>query len=314
MNKEYSIAIHGGAGTILRSLMDESKESAYSQGLEDALNGGLRVLASGGKSIDAVEIAVRILEDNPLFNAGRGSVYNAQGGHEMDAAIMCGIDRSAGAVASVPNVKNPISLARAVMEKTNHVLLCHSGALEFAQEIGLEIMDEQYFHDDYRLAQWKSVKDSGDTILDHSPTFPKKFGTVGAVAKDKTGNLAAATSTGGMTNKKFMRIGDSPLIGSGTFADNRTCAVSCTGNGEDFIRGVIAYDLSCLMEFKGLSLQQAADQVVFERLEALKGEGGLIAVDAHGEICMPFNSDGMYRAMADSTGNRQIGIYKEETS
>lgn len=314
MKKEYSIAIHGGAGTILKSLMDESKETAYKQGLEDALAKGFEVLESGGKAIDAVETAVRALEDDLLFNAGKGSVYNASGGHEMDAAIMCGIHRSAGAVASVPSVKNPISLARAVMERTNHVLLCHSGALEFAQELEMDIMDDDYFHDAYRLAQWQSVKDTGGTMLDHNPTFPKKFGTVGAVAKDRGGNIAAATSTGGMTNKKYMRIGDSPLIGAGTFADNRTCAVSCTGNGEDFIRGVIAYDLSCLMEFKGLSLHQATEEVVFKRLNELKGEGGLIAVDASRDICMPFNSEGMYRAMADSSGNRHIGIYKEEHS
>lgn len=286
------IAVHGGAGTILRSQMNAEKESVYRKGLEDALNAGYKILEQNGTALDAVTAAVQSLEDFPLFNAGKGSVYTHEGKHEMDASIMRGDTLEAGAVAGVQGLRNPVLAARAVMEKSEHVLLVGKGAEEFAESQGLIFENENYFKVEQRYEQWQQALKEDRVMLDHTE---KKFGTVGAVALDAHGNLAASTSTGGMTNKKFNRVGDSPIIGSGTYANNITCAISCTGHGEFFLRAVVAYDVSCLMEYKGCTLQQACDIVVKDKLVKLGGEGGLIAVDAMGNVCLPFNSDGMYR-------------------
>lgn len=306
----FSIAIHGGAGTIDRKHMSPEKEEAYSNVLGQSLDTGYRLLEQGASALDAVEAAVKVMEDSPLFNAGKGAVFTHDGTHEMDASIMDGSNLEAGAVAGISGIKNPISLSRLVMEKSGHVLLAGQGAMEFArsQKIGLE--SEDYFYDELRYLQLQEALKHNVTQLDHSPLNEKKFGTVGAVALDKQGNLAAATSTGGMTNKKYGRIGDSPLIGSGNYANNATCAVSCTGSGEFFIRGVVAYDVSCLMEYKGLSLEEACQEVVHNRLLKIKGDGGLIAVDREGNVCLPFNTSGMYRAAKTSGGIEYIKIYQ----
>jgi beta-aspartyl-peptidase (threonine type) len=256
--------------------------------------------------LDAVAASVISLENCPLFNAGKGSVFTHEGRHEMDASIMTGHDLKSGAVAGVSQIKNPIQLARAVMEKSEHVLLASKGAEMFGKSIGLQFEDNAYFHNDFRHAQWQEALRDDKIVLDHTE---KKFGTVGAVAKDQFGNLAAATSTGGMTNKKWGRIGDSPIAGAGTYANNTTCAISCTGHGEYFIQSVVAYDISCLMEYKGLSLEDACHEVVMKKLVQRGGEGGLIAVDFLGNICLPFNSEGMYRAWHTHVGS-QIAIYK----
>ena len=255
----FAIAVHGGAGTILKSSMTSVLESQYLKGLEDALKSGYEILKKGGSSIDAVEAATISLENFPMFNSGKGSVFNHEGKHEMDASIMEGQFLDAGAISGVSGIKNPIALARLVMEKTEHVYLSGEGAINFAKKIGVKIEEEDYFFNEFRYQQWLDIKDSGAVKLDHSD---KKFGTVGAVTLDINGNLAAATSTGGMTNKQFGRVGDSSIIGAGTYANNKTCAISCTGHGELFIRSVVAYDISCLMEYKGLSLKEACDIVV----------------------------------------------------
>jgi beta-aspartyl-peptidase (threonine type) len=304
----FALAIHGGAGTILKSTMTPEKELAYTQALTDAIHAGESILKKGGAALDAVEKAIISLENNPLFNAGRGSVFTNEGRNEMDASVMSGKDLSAGAVAGVRNIKNPVSLARAVMERSEHVLLAGTGAEAFAKSIGAEFADDAYFFTQQRFDQLQQAKESGTVIMDH--TEDKKFGTVGAVALDVNGNLAAGTSTGGMTNKKFGRAGDSPIIGAGTYANNNTCAVSCTGHGEFFIRAVVAYDISCLMEYKGLSLKEACDVVVMDKLVKFGGEGGLIALDRHGNIEMPFNSEGMYRGKVSSDSEIFIGIYR----
>ena len=309
--KKTALAIHGGAGTILKSEMSPEKEVAYTSALQAALHAGNAILTAGGTALDAVETAVRSLEDSPLFNAGRGSVFTAKGTHEMDASIMDGRDKSAGAVSLVSGVRNPVSLARMVMENTEHVFLAGEGAMEFAGKMEVQMEEEAWFHDDLRYDQWQEIKDSDSFQLDHSAKKDRKFGTVGAVALDQAGNIAAATSTGGMTNKKFGRVGDSPMIGAGTFADNATCAVSCTGSGEFFIRGVAAYDVSCLMEMKGLSLKAAAHETVHHRLLKINGDGGLIAVDREGNIAMPFNTEGMYRGCIFPDGKEIIEIYGE---
>lgn len=306
-----SIAIHGGAGTILKSSMTPEKEQAYTLALETALNAGYQALAAGKSALDAVEIAVRELEDCPLFNAGKGSVFTADGKHEMDASIMDGATLNAGAVTMITGIKNPISLSRKVMEQSGHVFLAGAGAEIFARSVNCEFVPESYFFDDFRHQQWLAVKDTDVTQLDHAINKDRKFGTVGAVAIDANGNLAAATSTGGMTNKKFGRVGDSPMIGAGNYANNKTCAVSCTGSGEFFIRSVVAYDVSCLMEYKGYTLQQACDEVVMKKLVAIGGDGGLIAVDSQGNIAMPFNTAGMYRACKNNAGLHRIEIYKD---
>ena len=313
---KYTLVLHGGAGTILKEDMTPELEAAYLKGLEDALAAGYAVLDEGGTAINAVKATVVVLEDNMLFNAGRGSVFTKKGVQEMDAAIMEGATLNAGAVAGVRNVRNPIELAMEVMRNSNHVFLSGKGANDFAIRQGIKLEPDEFFFSQFRYDQWKAIRDSDNYSLDHTHQKveelmrDKKFGTVGAVACDAAGNIAAATSTGGMTNKKYGRIGDSPLIGAGTYANNATCAISATGHGEPFIRGVAAYDVSCLMEYKGLSLQQAMHKVVHEKLIKLEGEGGMIGVDAQGNGAMIFNSAGMYRAMRSSDGIHEVAIYK----
>ena len=325
MNIPFALAIHGGAGTISRQLMTPEKEQAYLAALRQSLEAGHAVLRQGGPALDAVEAAVRSLEDCPLFNAGRGAVFTHDGHHEMDAAIMDGRNRAAGAVAGARAVQNPIRAARLVMERTDHVLLAYPGADELAREHGLPMQPAEYFFTQHRYDQLQEALREGRMRLDHSQSPPagtaapaaphedpiKKMGTVGAVAVDQYGNLAAATSTGGMTNKRYSRIGDSPIIGSGTFADNRTCAISCTGHGEFFLRAVVAHDISCLIEYRGLSLAEACRVVVHDKLAPVGGEGGLVAVDAAGNLALPFNSDGMYRGSVSVTADFYLGIYKD---
>ena len=302
------IAIHGGAGTISRGSMTAEKEASYKTVLASAIKSGYAVLEKGGAAIDAVVAAVVVLEDCPLFNAGKGSVFTADEQHEMDASVMKGDTLDGGAVACVQHLKNPVIAARTVMEKSDHVFLLGEGAEEFAKKHLLQFENENYFYDEFRHQQWQHAKKEGRIQLDHSDE--KKFGTVGAVAIDKFNNLAAATSTGGMTNKRYNRIGDTPIIGSGTYANNKTCAISCTGHGEYFIRAVVAYDISCLMEYAGMTLQQACEKVVNDKLVKLGGEGGLIAIDHQGNICLPFNSEGMYRGSQRAGEEMYIGIYK----
>jgi beta-aspartyl-peptidase (threonine type) len=299
--------------------MSPEKELIYKQALGDAILAGELILKNQGSSLDAVEAAIRSLEDHPLFNAGKGSVFTHEGKNEMDASIMEGKNLMAGAVAGVQNIKNPISLARAVMEKSEHVLLSGSGAMAFAESIKSEILPNDYFFVQQRYDQLQEALKSNRVVMDHDDkkmqndgtNNEKKFGTVGAVALDMYGNLAAGTSTGGMTNKKHGRVGDTPIIGAGTYANNDTCAVSCTGHGEFFIRSVVAYDISCLMAYKGLTLKEACEIVVQEKLVKIGGEGGLIALDANGHIELPFNSEGMYRASKKEDGELFIGIYRD---
>jgi beta-aspartyl-peptidase (threonine type) len=311
MMQPYAIAIHGGAGTLVKGMMTPEKEKGYKEALAAALEKGYSVLKEGGTATEAVIQAVVVLEDSPLFNAGRGSVFTADGTHEMDAAIMEGCSLNAGAVSLITGIKNPIVLARDVMEKSEHVFLAGEGAMKFAGSLDYPLEDESYFYDAFRFQQWQDLKGTDTFQLDHTAQKDSKFGTVGAVACDLHGNLAAATSTGGMTNKRYGRIGDSPVLGAGNYANNKTCAVSCTGSGEFFIRGVAAYDVSCLMEYKGLSLEAAAREVIDKRLPALGGDGGLIAVDVHGNIAMPFNTEGMYRASKTSFGAQTVQIYSD---
>jgi L-asparaginase / beta-aspartyl-peptidase len=313
MKSIFGIAIHGGAGTILRSLMTPEKEALYIQGLQEAIEAGNAILKSGGTSLDAVEAAVVTMENFPLFNAGKGAVFTNKGTHEMDAGIMDGATLEAGAVSGISLVQNPISLARAVKEKSGHVLLSGPEAEVFAKQVNLPFQSEAYFYEEGRYQQWQEVKDSEGYQLDHTvkSNEGKKFGTVGAVALDVHGNIAAATSTGGMTNKRYGRIGDSPIIGAGTYANNKTCAISCTGHGEFFIRAVVAYDISCLIEYKGLSLKEACNFVVKDKLVKFGGEGGLIAIDTQGNIELPFNSDGMYRAWQKNGEKAEVKIYED---
>ena len=306
----FSIAIHGGAGTLVKGMMTLELESRYKQALKIALEKGYAVLEKGGTAVDAVEEAVKLLEDSPLFNAGKGSVFTANETHEMDASIMDGKTLNAGAVSLISGIKNPVGLARDVMEKSEHVFLAGEGAMQFAKQLDYKIEDAQYFYDEFRHKQWLEIKDTDSFQLDHATKKDSKFGTVGAVACDQEGNIAAATSTGGMTNKKWGRVGDSPMIGAGNYANNKTCAISCTGSGEFFIRGVVAYDVACLMEHKGLSLQEASNEVINKRILEINGDGGLIAVDVEGNIAMPFNTEGMYRASKTFKGEAEISIYK----
>ena len=302
----FAIAIHGGAGTILKSSMTPEQDALYRTKLAEAVEIGYAILEKGGTSLDAVEAVVQRLEDDSLFNAGKGSVFNSDGKVELDASIMDGNTLKAGAVAGVHHVKNPIRLARTVMEKSEHVFFIGDGAEKFAQEHGLELVDESYF---FTEARWQSLQKAK---AKESLTEKEKHGTVGAVALDQHGNLAAATSTGGMTNKKFGRIGDSPIIGAGTYADNETCAISATGHGEYFIRAVVAHDIASLMRYKGLSLQAAAEEVIMKKLTKLGGTGGLVAIDRNANIAMPFNTDGMYRAYKVQGGKTFVAIYKDE--
>lgn len=330
-NRNFVLVIHGGAGTILQKNMTPTKEKAYQAALTEALQKGYAVLEKGGTAMEAVETAVRSLEDCPLFNAGKGAVFTHEGKNELDAAIMDGSNRMAGSVAGVTTIKNPVTAARAVLQKSPHVMMTGKGAEKFAAEKGLEMVDPSYFYTEERWKVLLQVKaeDSAAMQLDHADTVKKtavfygdyfiapdgsltgKHGTVGAVALDKMGNLAAATSTGGMTNKKFGRVGDAPIIGAGTYADNSTCAISCTGWGEYFIRLVMAKTISDMMEFGKWSLAKAADEMVMKRLPALGGDGGLIAVDKKGNIAMPFCTEGMYRGYIRANEKPVVKIYKE---
>lgn len=313
--QKISLAIHGGAGTILKEDMTPDLEQAYREGLQQALDAGYAVLENGGTAVTAVKAAVMYLEDNDLFNAGKGAVFTKKGVHELDAAIMDGSNLAAGAVAGVRNIRNPIELAEDVMLHSGHVFLSGKGANDFAIRQGIKLEPDEYFFSEYRYQQWREIRDSDLYQLDHKSDKlvglmkDKKFGTVGAVACDNEGNLAAATSTGGMTNKRYGRIGDSPLIGAGTYANNKTCAISCTGHGEIFIRAVAAYDVSCLMEYKNMSLADACDEVVVKKLPAMQGDGGLIGIDNQGNIALVFNSAGMYRGAKSSDGTNHISIY-----
>ncbi|NBC08180.1 MAG: beta-aspartyl-peptidase [Bacteroidetes bacterium] len=304
----YSLAIHGGAGTIRRSEMTDAQEQGHRTALEQALCAGERVLASGGSATAAVEAAVVSLEDCEYFNAGRGAVFTHDGRHEMDASIMCGATLNAGAVAMVEGVKNPVALSRLVMERSAHVFLCGAGAQDFARDMDVPFEGPDYFFSAFRYQQLEKARAQNRVQLDHSD----KFGTVGAVALDLQGNLAAATSTGGLTNKRYGRVGDSSVIGAGTYANNGTCAVSCTGYGEYFLRSVVAYDVSCMMEYKGLSLQEATDRIINHKQVAIGGDGGLIAVDRNGSIALPFNSTGMYRGWVQKGSEARVAIYKND--
>jgi L-asparaginase / beta-aspartyl-peptidase len=293
-----ALVIHGGAGAMPRSEMSASRERAYRAGLEAALDAGFAVLERGGSSLDAVVEVVRILEDDPQFNAGRGAVLNAQGLVELDASIMDGRTLQAGAIAGVSHVRNPILLARLVMDESPHVMLAGAGAEEFGLEHGVTMVPNTYFHTEHRRKQLERAKAA------------KPTGTVGAVALDRAGNLAAATSTGGMENKRFGRIGDSPIIGAGTYADNASCAVSSTGHGEYFIRAAVAHDVCARVAYKRISLAQAAREVVQDKLRAMGGSGGVIALDATGNVVMEFNSEGMFRGVRTAGGRREVAIYR----
>jgi beta-aspartyl-peptidase (threonine type) len=304
----FGLAIHGGAGTLPRAEMSSDREQLYRAGLTAALATGYSVLESGGTSLDAVTRAVAALEDDPLFNAGRGAVFTIDGHNELDASIMDGATLRAGAVSGVMHIKNPIELARTVMEHSDYVLLAGSGAEEFALTRGFQLVPRSYFHTAERWRQLERIR-AGDGEL--SPLTISHLGTVGAVARDAQGRLAAATSTGGMTGKRYGRIGDSPVIGAGTYADDRSCAVSATGHGEIFIRAAVAHDICARMRFGGRSLDQAVREVVLEELPSLGGEGGVVAVDRHGRVAMEFNSEGMFRASRVRGGEAKVAIYRD---
>jgi beta-aspartyl-peptidase (threonine type) len=300
-----AIAIHGGAGTISPKNITPEIESDLRSGLEEALEAGHVILRKGGASLDAVVAAVRALEDNPLFNAGRGAVFTSAGTHEMDAAIMDGKTLGAGAVGGIKRIRNPIELARAVMEKSPHVMLVGDGAETFAREVGIEFVEQKYFYTEQRWQALQRVQKARTSVASDQD----RHGTVGAVALDRAGNLAAATSTGGNTNKHPGRVGDSPIIGAGTYASNESCALSATGDGEYFMRLVTGHDLAALMDYRGLALADAA-QLVIDKVTKLGGSGGLIALDRMGNIAFPFNSTGMYRGYVDVAGEKFVGIYK----
>ncbi|HEX8617710.1 MAG TPA: isoaspartyl peptidase/L-asparaginase [Thermoanaerobaculia bacterium] len=308
------LVIHGGAGTITRQSMSADVEKQYRDALELALRAGHAVLDKGGSSLDAIEASIRVLEDSPLFNAGKGAVFTHEGRNELDASIMDGRTKAAGSVAGVTIIRNPITAARAVMEKSEHVMMVGRGAELFATKMGLEIVDPSYFWTERR---WKALqneltKEKPQAVLDFAPLDEaKKFGTVGAVALDVHGNLAAGTSTGGMTNKQFGRVGDAPIIGAGTYADNESCAVSATGHGEFFIRWTVAYDIAALMKYRGLTVQQAGDEVIHKKLAPVKGEGGVIILDRKGNFATSFNSEGMYRGHIGTDGVPHVSIYKD---
>jgi len=312
--KKIGLAIHGGAGTILRSNMTPEREREYRAGLERALTAGYAILKRGGSSLDATEAAVRVLEDDPHFNAGKGSVFTSAGTNELDAAIMDGKTLAAGAVASLKHIKNPISLARLVMEKSGHVMMDSEGAEAFAKQNGVELVDQKYF---FTQERWDALQKIKAAEKSRTSGNGKKFlitdqdrhGTVGAVALDQNGNLAAATSTGGTTNKRPGRVGDTPVIGAGTYAHNATCAVSATGDGEYFIRATVARDVSALMEYRQMSLKEAA-QAALDKVAKLGGAGGLIAIDCQGNITLPFNTAGMYRGYVDPDGKLVVEIYR----
>jgi beta-aspartyl-peptidase (threonine type) len=321
-----SIAIHGGAGTILREKLTPDMEQAYRDALQQALKAGHAVLTAGGSSVDAVQAAIVLMEDSPLFNAGKGAVFTHDKTNEMDASIMEGRALKAGAAAGVSTVKNPIRLAAAIMNRSKHVMLSGRGAEQFARDAGLEIVDPSYFRTERRWNELMELlkKDPGASILSEDPV-PKpepgrdqaavwpddhKFGTVGAVALDRFGNLAAGTSTGGMTNKRWGRIGDSPVIGAGTYADNNACAISATGHGEFFIRAAVAHDICARVLYKGISLQQAADEVIMDKLVKMKGDGGIVGLDPKGNAVFSFNTPGMYRGHVDKAGKIHTAVFK----
>ena len=318
--KKYVMVIHGGAGTILKKNMTPEMEAAYIAVLTQALKAGYAEIQAGKTSLDAVEATIHVLENDPHFNAGKGAVFTHDGRNELDAAIMDGKTQMAGAVAGVTTVKNPISAARAVMEKSEHVMMVGAGADQFAKEAGLEIVDPKYY---WTKERWDGLQqaireDSTKAVLDHgskksellgSKNHDYKFGTVGCVALDKAGNLAAGTSTGGMTNKKYGRVGDAPIIGSGTYCNNETAGISCTGWGEFYIRNVVAKTISDLMEYKGLSVS-AASKIAIDKVGKMGGDGGLIALDKKGNMAMPFNTEGMYRGAITADGKIEVSIYK----
>ena len=303
----HGIVIHGGAGTILKSAMTPKLENEYKEALISAINEGYIALDMGKSSIDACIIAVKVLEDFPLFNAGKGSVYNHEGEHDMDASIMNGSDLMAGSISGVRNIKNPIELAADIMLHSDHVYLTGKGAEDFGKVRNIAFAPDEYFHSAFRYQQYQHALKNNEVFLDHSD---QKFGTVGAVAIDKNGTLCAATSTGGMTNKKYGRVGDSALIGAGTYANNETCAVSCTGDGEYFIRAITAYELSALIEHKGLDLKSAGDELIHNKMMKIGGEGGLISIDKKGNYILPFNCSGMYRGVKMSDETMKVGIYE----
>lgn len=318
--KKYAMVIHGGAGTILKKNMTPEKEAAYIAVLTKALQAGYAQIKNGKTSLDAVEATIHVLEDDPHFNAGKGAVFTHDGKNELDAAIMDGKTLMAGAVAGVTTIKNPISAARAVMEKSEHVMMVGAGADQFAKEAGLEIVDPKYF---WTKERWDGLQqavkeDSTKAVLDHgskksdllgTKNHDYKFGTVGCVALDQAGNLAAGTSTGGMTNKKYGRVGDAPIIGSGTYCNNETAGISCTGWGEFYIRNIVAKTISDLMEYKGLSVVEAC-KIALDKVGKMGGDGGLIALDRKGNIAMPFNTEGMYRGAITVDGKIEVSIYK----
>jgi L-asparaginase / beta-aspartyl-peptidase len=304
--QNWVLVIHGGAGGTAGQKMAEDIQLQYTTKMTEVLNAGAAVLSKGGTSMNAVETCIRMMEDSPLFNAGKGAVFTEEGKNEMDASIMDGKTLKAGAVAGVTTIKNPISAARAVMEKSKHVMLIDGGAEKFAKDQGLEIVDPSYF---YTKQRWDEFQKVHHKVLNHKPDSAKGHGTVGAVALDSHGDLAAGTSTGGMTNKMKGRIGDSPVIGAGTYANNNTCAVSCTGHGEYFILNVVAYDVSARMEYKGQNLQEAAGDVINKKLKSQGAEGGLIAVDRNGNIAMPFNTAMMFRGSISPDGKISVEIY-----
>lgn len=316
---EFSIIIHGGAGTILKKNMTPEKEAAYKAKLEEAIRVGFEILKQGGSSLDAVQKTINVMEDSPLFNAGKGAVFTNAETNELDASIMDGETLNAGASAGTTTVRNPIDLARAIMDNSPHVMLSGKGADTFAEEQGLQIVDPNYFYTERRFKSLQRAKKAEKTELDHddetafydSDIKNFKFGTVGCVALDKYGNLAAGTSTGGMTNKRWGRVGDAPIIGAGTYANNNTCAVSSTGWGEYFIRAMVAHDISALMEYKGLSLKEAAHEVIQKKVPELGGDGGIVAVDKYGNMVAEFNTAGMYRASMNDKGELVVKIYKE---
>jgi len=320
---KYVLVIHGGAGTILKSQMSPEREKQYTDALHKALAAGESILVNGGTALDAVEATVRVMEDDPLFNAGKGAVFTNEGKNELDASIMNGKTLGAGSVAGVTIIKNPISAARAVMEKSEHVMMVGPGAEKFARQHGLEIVDPSYFKTENRwrglqrakamdsLRRQQTDSAAQEAFISRPEYKNFRYGTVGAVALDREGNLAAATSTGGMTNKRYGRVGDAPVIGAGTYANNRTAALSGTGWGEFYIRLVLAKTVSDMMEFGGMSLRAAAEEMVMKRLPALGGDGGLIAVDKDGNIAMPFCTEGMYRGYVKETGEKEVKIYKE---
>ncbi|MBU02684.1 MAG: beta-aspartyl-peptidase [Halieaceae bacterium] len=305
-----AIALHGGAGTIERGAMSEELEATYRAFLNDAIIRGYEQLREGRAGLDVVVNVIQLMEDSPLFNAGRGAVYTWEGTHELDASIMHGENRDAGAVAGVSTVESPIALARAVMEDSPHVILAGTGAEAFALERGFDPVSPEYFATDRRREALEAYKANEQEGL--KPEADHKFGTVGVVVLDKAGNMIAGTSTGGMTGKRWGRIGDSPVIGAGTYADNRSCAVSATGHGEYFIRYTVARDVCARMQFGGVTLQEAASTVVLEELVAANGEGGIIAVDPAGNVALVFNTPGMYRASIDAAGRKVVGIYGED--